>query len=448
MSAARAGTRLVFYPGFSGSERAELTDQFYRAMWYLYPVLTQIGRIVFAVEPAMAPGRLPHYLDPQINSLVDAFRPVQVFVPHERLSEELAEADIVLHWDTRVALPALKQDAWIENIDRQRHVEECQTYLNLSSKIGGSYSFDVQKSREKLRTLVAKRKRGKCYIFGTGPNLSQIANHNFSDGVALACNSMVKNTALLDRLNPPLIVAGDPIFHAGPSIYAADFRKHLYSAMERYEAHFLTNQRDYRVFHAHMPASLHARLIGAPVEWGLRMNTNPLNRFVFTACPNILTLFLIPLAFAFSESEICIAGCDGRPLAENSYFWKHDQSVQFNERMADIQEAHPSFFNIDYDDYYFLHCETVRRWLQQAEREGRTVINMTSSYIPALRARYRPPATVARPADVVEDIPFRIRASMRRVFLKRQWRVIRCGMLPRLRESAFNLLKAGSWRWA
>jgi hypothetical protein len=359
----------------------------------------------------------------------------------------VARADRVLHWDSRIAPPVSHARASIEGIDRRRHVEECQVYLNLSSKLGGSYSFEVSESHVKFRRLVSQRRSRRCYIFGTGPNLSAVAGHDFSDGVAIACNSMVKNTALLDRLNPPLIVAGDPIFHAGPSIYAAEFRSHLYAAMERYGAYFLTNQRDYRIYHAHMPAHLRERLIGAPVEWGLRMNTNPTQRFVFTACPNILTLFLIPLAFALSEKEIAIAGCDGRPLADNSYFWKHDKSVQFNERMTDIQRAHPSFFDIDYDDYYFLHCETVSRWLQQAEREGRSVHNLTPSHIPALRDRYHPSPDVASSPEIMERVPLRVRADMKRVFLERQWQVIRRGILPRFRQATLNLLKPGTWRW-
>jgi hypothetical protein len=64
--------------------------------------------------------------------------------------------------------------------------------------------------------------------------------------------------------------------------------------------------------------------------------------------------------------------------------------------MAGIRRAHPGFFQIDYQDYYALHCETVRHWVAAAERKGKHVINLTPSHIPALAARR--PAGLTAPA--------------------------------------------------
>src|SRR5262245_36974333 len=319
------GRSIVFFPAFGASDFAELSDQYHRMMWYLFPVLDNIRRIVIAVEPANAPGQLPAYLDPQIQSIVPQFASKVELIAASELDRHLAHADHILYWNSAVPMSAAGEDGAIENVDRFRDLEECQAYLFLSSKIGQSYSFRVAQSHDTFRELVARHKAPKCYIFGTGPNLSMAAGHDYSDGISIACNSMVRNLELLDRLKPPLIVAGDPIFHAGASIYAAEFRTALYAAMERYNAFFLTNQRDYRIYYAHMPAHLREQLIGAPTDWGLRMNPDPVKSFNFVACPNIFTLFLIPLANCLAREEIWIAGCDGRPLAENKYFWKHDK---------------------------------------------------------------------------------------------------------------------------
>lgn len=434
MPASHGKKNLVFFPSFKLEDAAEFTDQYFRVMFYVAPVCDEIDRIVFAVAPGMLPGQLPDYLDPAIAGLVPRFEKLIQIVSPDALAEHASSADFLLHWDTERA-PPKEVIASVEVVDRNKYLEECQVYLNISSKIGGSYSFNVEESRRKFEEVVKKSKAEKCYIFGTGPNLSLTSEHDFSDGVAVACNSMVKNTVLLDKLRPPLIVAGDPIFHAGASVYAAEFRTHLYRAMERYDAYFLTNQRDYRIFYKLMPTHLRSRLIGAPADWGLRMNIDPLKRFVFTACPNILTLFLMPLAFALSEREIWIAGCDGRPVADNKYFWQHDTSVQFSDKMSDIQRAHPSFFDIDYDDYYFLHCETVNNWIRRAEKHGRTVINMTPSFIPALAKRYRNAIKADEAGSVSDVVPLGVRAAMKRIFLQRQWRVIRQGVVPAWRRN-------------
>ena len=55
--------------------------------------------------------------------------------------------------------------------------------------------------------------------------------------------------------------------------------------------------------------------------------------------------------------------------------------------MSVIQEAHGAFFAIDYDDYYFTHCDTLKKWLDTADSIGKEARNLTPSYIPALQER-------------------------------------------------------------
>jgi hypothetical protein len=424
--------RLVFFPAFGPQDAAELTDQAHRVRFYARPVAERVGEIVMAHAPGLEVGAPPAYLDPGVAA--PAFADRMRFVAPADLPELLSGADYILHWNTDAPLPPSASRANVFNIDRHRYVEECQQWLTLSSRIGGDYNFRVEESRARYRTLVQNHRAKRCYIFGTGPNLALAADHDYSQGVAIVCNSMVKNEALLDRMRPPLIVAADPIFHAGASVYAADFRAALIKAMERYGSYFLCNQRDFRIFDATLPEHLRAKLIGAPADWGMTLNTESVEEFRFTACPNVLTLFLLPIAYALSEAEIFIAGCDGRPLQQSDYFWRHDRSVQFNDKMGAIQEAHPSFFDISYDEYYFLHCETVASWIATAEAGGRRVVNMTPSFIPALRKRYAPPADVAGGDDIEERIPAWTRLRMRKVFLDRQLSAFRHGVLPRWKQ--------------
>lgn len=417
--------RVAYFPEFRSDQFAEFTDQYYRFTWYLKPVIDRLESVSLVRSADLTPSTPPTYLDPVVSALTEDFSGITRLEPEDQASRVFAEADYLLHWDNSVPIPPELRHKRIEDIDRHRHLEECQVWLNLSSKIGGNYSFRVAESAARYKALVERHRTKRAYVFGTGPNLSLAKDHDYRQGVVIACNSMVKNTVMLDQMRPPLLVAGDPIFHAGASAYAADFRTALYEAMERYNADFLTNQRDFRIYHATAPAHLRERIIGAPADWGVSMNANTTEKFTFTACPNVLTLFLLPIGVAMSTEELFVAGCDGRSLTDNKYFWAHDKSVQFNDKMSVIQEAHPSFFDLSYDEYYYLHCETVAAWIGEAETVGRRVVNMTPSFIPALSKRYEPPADVRGGEPIDEAIPLATRIKMRQVFLNRQWTALR-----------------------
>jgi hypothetical protein len=418
-------SNLLFYPQFTRADQEEFTDQFYRVMFYVWPVIDRIGEIVFVVEDGMVPGEMPDYFDTILKTAPNAFDGVIRFVQVADLEHHIPEATHIMHWRIAQEVPEWGESKSIEPIDRVANLEECQEWLRLSSKIGKSYSYRLRESRALFNDVISRSKAKKAYIFGTGPSLSLAGEHDYSDGVCIVCNSMVKNHKLLDRMSPPLIVAGDPIFHGGCSIYAGDFRTTLWETMERYDAVFMCNQRDFRIFEFYAPGHLKEKIIGAPAEYGLNMKTDMSEVFEFAACPNILTLYLLPLATMLSSEEILIAGCDGRPLSDNKYFWKHDTSVQFNNRMGQIQDAHPSFFDISYDDYYFLHCKTVESWIRSAEGQGRKVTNMTPSYIPALKKRLNKPNDVLPGTPATEVIMPWTHIRMAIVFARRQLTVIK-----------------------
>ena len=81
-------------------------------------------------------------------------------------------------------------------------------------------------------------------------------------------------------------------------------------------------------------------------------------------------------------------GYDGRKIKDNSYFWEHNKDAQFNEQMDNIKIAHPSFFDIDYNDYYLEHCTMLENILLSGENKGFSFTNLTKSYIPALSNRH------------------------------------------------------------
>lgn len=396
--------RVLFYPAFG--EQAPLTDHFYRAHWYLRPFAARLSEVVLAhtlTDEAL--GLRPDYLDPHLAEQADGFATLSAVSDQAELDARVRGADIVLLWDARQAeAPALKGKK-VVRIDHSAHQYAGSYYLKIAERFFPDLQAEYQRASEAVFARIAARFRGRIgYIFGTGPGLAHAADHDFSDGVSIACNSMVRNHALLERLQPPLIVVGDPIFHAGPSSYAAAFRTALIEAMDRYGSDLIVPMRDYHVYRAHLPARFAGRICAIPFVAADAPNLDLSQSLHVSTTGNVLTLFLLPLAATFCE-EIRIFGCDGRPLDQNTYFWSHDKASQFNDEMGAIQRAHPAFFAIDYDEYYLKHCTTLEAWLAAAEAAGKRVSNHTQSYIPALLkrsvdgvgepVREEPPAPVA-----------------------------------------------------
>lgn len=386
-------THLVYYPPVL--DKNTLDDQYYRALWYLHPLAKQVQTITMIIKGDIRPSQtVPELLDPSIKAFAQEMSHKFVFISAENtiaIKDALKKSDAILLTSpkNKDLISSLPLGKCTHVIDHQSYKSADSNYLNLTALGMGSNKAEMDDCKKRLRTVIEKMRAPVGYILGTGPLLAEMANHDYSDGGTIACNTMVKNKPLMERLQPKLIVMGDPIFHAGCSVFAGDLRKHLIDAMKRYDADLIVPWRDYRVYRDNLEPSLRNRIIGIPY---INPNSKTLpnldlqkHHFVTTTA-NILTLFLLPLAATLFDT-IRIAGCDGRPIEENNYFWKHDPSSQLTGRMDDIKAAHPAFFKMSYDDYYEQHCKTLARWLDTIESQGKQIENLTPSYIPALQSR-------------------------------------------------------------
>ena len=406
------GLTVLFDPSFDNSE--EFTDHYYRMMWYLNPLREIIRRIVIPYEeetPSL--GAFPYYLDPTIKQMADrsgiADAVDLVSSKHTGLLENAArEADVVLDWrvgsgqgnrvpDGPIKPVVMRKKRYLVDHKRERYAGS--HYLRLSAEIC-SNDATVKECAEKFRRIPAADFKRTGYIYGTGPSLQAALEMDLSDGTSIVCNTIVKNKDLMRKLKPPVIAVADPVFHAGCSSYAGEFRRHLLEAMMEFpDCYLITPMRDYHVYMSNLDSSLRPRIIGVPFISGEVPNLNLYKNFYVTATTNILTLFLIPLAATFFQKTF-ILGCDGRPLDQDDYFWKHDSSSQLTEYMNDIQVAHPAFFNINYNDYYLQHCQVLARWLDAAEKQRKPFLSLTPSHIPALSCRQSSASAVrARPPE-------------------------------------------------
>lgn len=380
------GRVLVAYPLVSDVDA--LTDLFFRSTWYLAPLLSRgaVLQIPVAAELNRPSAQdLPSSFDPAVNRLADEFGGQIELLPIEKL--EHANASDCLVWDSRYQPPKDYVTGSVWQVDSTRVQHASSYFLKVSSE-GSPRLADANRdlSRQVFDVVPWNRFPEHVYVFGTGPSLQNVSAADFRDGVPIACNSMVNNRPLMESLVPPIIVASDPVFHSGCSRYAGLFRQNLFACMYRYGSYFGTIERDVALYREIFPPDLRSRIVAFEAEHDRAIVPDFENSLHVRSQPNILTLLMLPIA-SHVASAISIAGCDGRPLEDNEYFWSHDPNSQFPDAMQSVVDTNPGFFELNYDDYYMQHIATLEQYCVALEQTGISIRSITESHIPALASR-------------------------------------------------------------
>ncbi len=400
-------TRIAVYPALESE--ADAADVLARLSWHFAPyadVITSIAVVTPFPADEIARLAAPYYLDPAaaLGNTSEAFRSKLSMLRATGIDVAdwtglFDRQDMVIVWrlpdpasgacDPFASLDELKEaigdDTKLLIADRQVRASEASLLLTAGLELRSDIDPFVAQSRERFTAFSETITTDICHVFGTGPSLSQVDAHDFADGDVISCNSFVANQELMAKLTPKVICAADPIFHAGPSSYAAAFRHELVKRLAEYDFYLFVPMRDYFVHRHYIPEEFHDRLIGLPYQRG-DVNLDLKAEFHVAPLPNVLTLMMMPIG-ASCYSKMSISGCDGRPISEDQYFWGHHKASQFNDKMADIKAAHPGFFKIDYNDYYLKHCDQVEEICRKYEDAGGEVWGETASFVPALRKR-------------------------------------------------------------
>lgn len=390
--------RIVYYPVIDSEAR--LSDLYHRACWYLPDMDGQT--VVFPVHrEGMRPGELPRAMGP---CPPPQFQPEFPWVQHLPEAERLLQgADFILLWrdeltgieryflqglskrllNVAAASPTSRHEAYHNAIVRH----ELMPYEERLALI--------EENRQRFLRLAPALRTERAYIFGTGPSLAEAYSRDFPEGIRIICNTIVRNERLLAHVRPQIIVAADPALHFGVSRYAFRFRQCLVGAMKEYGALLFLPLGYYPLFIRHY-AELKDRTIGVPIVPARPENVSLdwTQRFEIACYANILTLFLLPLATTLAE-EVHVLGCDGRkpegvPTENASPFWAHHSESEFEDIYETLRICHPSFFHLDFQDWYQEHCEAVELLVGQAEALGKTIVTATTSYIPCLMERLPP----------------------------------------------------------
>lgn len=244
----------------------------------------------------------------------------------------------------------------------------------------------AQLSRENFETMqqrYAHFHRAVCFL--SGPTIDRYVEFSYKDTLNVICNSIVKNSDLLNDAPPHVLAFADPVFHFSHNDYAAQFRRDMIACFETYGCYVIVPEFTVSLMLSHFP-QLRRHIIGMP--YGASMHFPSASMPFVMGTDNILTLFMLPVASSLCDS-VDVIGADGRDPNE-TYFWKHNANVQYDDLMDAAKQAHPTFFSDqNYGDYYEKHCKILARMLRYGEARGKTYRTLTPSRIPALQSRYQ-----------------------------------------------------------
>ncbi|MEO1512153.1 MAG: hypothetical protein AAFU70_08780, partial [Planctomycetota bacterium] len=219
-----------------------------RLAWYLAPAARGIESVFVPQVGLTAPSdaspikadSVPSYLiRPSGSPLDDRIR----FVDPESLDD--LDPDLVLIWNDRDDARGLARPGRaVVSVDPISRRYSSMAFGSLANRVMGGDPAAYELSKKRFARFVSESRADRTYVFGTGPSLARAREMHFDDGVCLVCNSIVADDELMARLRPALVAFADPVFHMGPSSYAAEFRDHLVRQMVRENTEVSHGDRD------------------------------------------------------------------------------------------------------------------------------------------------------------------------------------------------------------
>lgn len=269
-------------------------------------------------------------------------------------------------------------------VDSRLHTQSELEYFRWRNASTWPTYRPVDSALEMLRSIPNPGRR--AFVLATGPSANSVDLEAVDADIRIVCNSAICDSARMAALRPNVIACTDPVFHFGPSRYAAGFRRDLVKAAESLDAVVLCGS-DWAGPMLSLQPELRDRLAVLPyVEGGPPRWPTPRDPTVHPGT-SVLTVLMLPVALMLAD-HVSIAGADGRQPSEN-YFWTHSSKLQYSDDlMQTVFDAHPAFFrDRDYADFYDTYCQELEALIAVGEAAGKVVRGAAASWIPALRAR-------------------------------------------------------------
>ncbi|MDE2402317.1 MAG: hypothetical protein KGL90_11695 [Burkholderiales bacterium] len=281
------------------------------------------------------------------------------------------------------------------DVNRHNNPLEGWNWIDAATYVDG-HQPDIQASKQRFINLHSALTKGAavgrpCYVFGTGPSLEKAIEHDWSDGIRVVCNTIVRDKALWDHMNADIIVAGDGIYHFGFTDFAKAFRADLKTRLEASSTYFMYPAR-FDVIIQRELGHLVDRLLPIPVGTHTSFYNNLLDNFALPALGNILNLLLLPVGCNLSKT-VGLWGFDGR-APDDKLFWANSSKHSYAELIPSLQEAHPAFFDHNvpkHDPEKYIrsvHGDVLENCLTDAEKLGWTFKMLHHSWTPTLAKRH------------------------------------------------------------
>lgn len=382
---------IAVYPEITS--QSVLNNIICRIKWHFSHIRDVNIKIPIANNLLSSEVTFPEGFDRSDNNLDDWLKRNVTFIAAGCENTYVVNSDIVLkHVEGNAEIDSFLNESGVREkiyrVDHKKVRQEGSFYIQaaldlIDPVIKKNMIEDCRKKFLSLKECLGKY--NKSWLLATGPSIDNYKKCNFDDAIVIACNSVILNSELTNCTNPKILVFADPIFHFGVSEYAGKFREAVLNALKTTDIKIVVPFKYYPLLVSKFE-NYSDRIIGIPFREMPEFRLDVGTEFSVKTTANILTLLLLPLAATFSD-DINLLGCDGRPLDQDDYFWGHGASVQINDKMKNIQEVHPGFFDIDYNEYYFEHCHTLANLIAQGETLGKKFTHHGPSYIPALRDR-------------------------------------------------------------
>lgn len=246
---------------------------------------------------------------------------------------------------------------------------------------------------KRFANFVQEYKSDEVALVCNGPSVASLtSNRPFAKKLkAILCNTAFLNQDFKKYFSIIGLVFADPIFHYGISSYSATFRENVIAEFgNSNEPFFIIIPEKYaHIIFYYMP-SISDKVIAVPHEKIDDFNHDLTSFFTAKTTANVLTFLMLPVGSSLAKT-IYLFGVDGRPRSENQYFWSHDKNSQLSDaKMENIRTVHPSFFAINYNDYYDEHVEICANYSLALESAGYKLFCCTPTHIEPFQQRMLP----------------------------------------------------------
>lgn len=296
-----------------------------------------------------------------------------------------------------VPVRARRNIRWVADLDYETNPYDGWALLELGAAF----------SRRQLRSAIASGRRRftehvrelnsggprPAYLFGTGPSLASAAEHSFSDGITVVCNTIVRDPGLWHHLKPAFFTAGDAIYHFGHNAHARAFRADALRRLRESEGRTLfVYPAVFDVVVRSEFDDVHHLLV--PIPWGEHddVTVDLTKGFSLPHLGNVLNALLLPLGCSLSK-DVRLWGFDGRAPSDSG-FWSNSSSHAYPELMQTIRDAHPAFFAdlipAGNEGRYVnaVHGDWLDERLSDGEHRGFRFRMLHRSWTPTLQKRF------------------------------------------------------------